>query len=86
MEEIDKLMELCRSVMNGEEAAEDELDLQSVSVNMPKKTRLTKGGLQREFTAALILATAARKLKKPCWRANVCKPSSTCRQLLKRKR
>lgn len=36
MEEINKLMEVCRKAMNGDEAAEDELDLQSVRVTMPK--------------------------------------------------
>lgn len=36
MEEINKFMEVCRKAMNGDEAAEDELDLQSVQVTMPK--------------------------------------------------
>ena len=64
MEEINESMEICRKAMNGDEGAEDELDLQSVQVTMPKKTKQTKSLLQQEFTAALTLAMAARKLKR----------------------
>ena len=57
-------MEVCRKAMNGDEAAEDELDLQSVSINMLRKSNLSQNSLQQHFTAALTLATAERKLKR----------------------
>jgi len=64
MEEIDKLMELCRRAMGGNPEAQDELDLQSVSVEMPTRANLSNTHLQHKFTVALTLATAARKLKR----------------------
>jgi len=64
MEEINKLMEHFRDAMNGEEEAEDELDLLSVRLYIRKKTKLTKNSLQQDFTAAFTLAPAARKLKR----------------------
>ena len=64
MDEVDKLMELCRRAMNGNVDAQDELDLQSVSVEMPRRPNLGAISLQHSFTTALTLATAARKLKR----------------------
>ena len=64
MEEINRLMELCRRAIDGNIEAQHELDLQSVSVEMPRNKNLSEITLQHNFTVALTLATAARKLKR----------------------
>ena len=64
MEEINRLMELCRRAIDGNIEAQHELDLQSVSVEMPRNKNLSEMTLQHNFTVALTLATAARKLKR----------------------
>lgn len=49
--------------MNGQADAQKELDLQSDSVEVPKKAKISEFTLQHDFTT-LTMATAARKSKR----------------------
>lgn len=62
MEHIKDLMQLCRQAMQGKEHALGELNLETLNVNVPSTVHLDVNSLQLEFTAALTMATAAKKL------------------------